>query len=186
MIQLVLNSFVRPREVIAVVLRFPINQRELIIAAGLISCLLSICTGVIATLNTDHGMLRMQSSNPISDAIFTFLMILATTLLVERIGVAFGGKGNRLDAMKAVVWFNWVTALPTLLLVGLVFMDKGLAWLLSYIIVGVQLVVFAAFVQVVHQFNSLLKTLLGVIGSAILFGFILQSAMYFLGLLPTT
>ncbi len=185
MLQLVLNSFLRPREVIAVVLRYPIGERELVIAAGLISTLLSLCIGVMTMMNAGDDPLQLQRFNPIPEAIINFVLILATALLVMRIGRAFGGQGTRLDSLKAVVWFNWVTALPTLVIFVLMLMDQNLAWFLRFVLVGVLIVVFSVFVQVLHGFDSLLKTLLGILVSAFLFGFVLLSAFVMLGFVPT-
>ena len=167
MFKLVIDSFLRPRETIQTVLALGFDQRTLFQAALLISCAYGIAQPVFTSLS-EPGAPRPFLDDPVLVALAQFVTILLCAGAVSWIGRAFGGTGAFHGSLTISVWYTVVGVLPQMALLFLQAMGSQVAMIQVGLFAWL-LVIFAIFVQTLHGFENLFLTLIGVIGSGILF-----------------
>jgi hypothetical protein len=177
-----IQSFTQPRAAIRDVLDYDIAERELVLAALLVACIVSVASAVIAILTADPEVTPFLG--PFQEAILNFVMIMGGAVLVNRVGIAFGGRGGRLPSMKIMIWLSWISILPNMLVMFMVGTQMDLAMPVLLSINLALAIIFAVFVQTVHGFKSLFLTVIGVIGTSILFMMLLLFALGLAGVLP--
>ena len=185
MFGLVIDSFLKPRETIATVLRWGYDEAALIRIAALISVALGILQGVgtFANAPADDGAV-LQS--PFFIAGFQFAETLIMAVAVHQIGKALGGRADFRAALTVSVWFLLVSLLPGVIFTVLQVAATGLIPIFV-LVLGIWMIgMFSIFVQEIHGFESLFLTVLGVVGTGFLFGMVFLMILSGAGVVPET
>ena len=184
MLQLILQSYTRPRAVISRVLAMDVTRPVLLSVALLLACVLTLGEAILL-LNNEQELGSTLARQPVIGAALNFMLIFATAVVVDAVGRGFGGTGTFDNALKVSVWYSAVSILPNLVFVALSAMDVPATIVMQFSMMLYLVVVFSIFVQVLHGFESLFLTVLGVMGAGFIFGMILLFAMSVAGLTPT-
>lgn len=112
-------------------------------------------------------------ASPFRAAVFQWLFMALSVVLIHRVGRAFGGRGSFPDAMLVVVWLQLLMlALQVLQLVATV-LAPPLAGVIGMVGLGVFLWLMTTFIAELHGFASRGLVFLGIVLTAIGTGFVL-------------
>jgi hypothetical protein len=172
----------RPRQATRVLLAEGVPMRAR--TAGLL--LVAVVSALLASLQV--GMYPQELdpfsafmlASPIRAAIFQWLFLALSVVLIHRVGRAFGGQGTFPDALLIVVWLQLLTlALQVLQLVATVIAPPlaGIIGLGGFVLF---LWLMTAFIAELHGFRSRGLVFLGMVLTAIAAGLILGVAIILL------
>ena len=171
MLQLAIASLSRPGPSISSVLRYDVPNSALLCAATLLACFTGIVDPLIA-LFVGGSDVAAAGNAPFLSAAMQLVVILVTAFAVYRVGTLFGGTGDLNGALKVSVWYGVVSIIPSIAF--LLFQASGSAFapIVQFIVLIWMLYTLSSFVQVLHGFESLFMTALGVIGTSFVIGIV--------------
>ena len=184
MLQLIVQSFFRPRETMAHILRmnFPEN---ILFRAGIVVCaIIAAIEGLFVVFAGKNSDLSPMVSGPIALAIMQFGILIFTALLIDRVGGMFGGTATFRAALTVAVWYTIVALIPNIVVLYLQVVGNDLAPLIQIAVAFWMVIVFTSFVQIAHGFRSAAMTAIGVLGTAFIFGLLVLFVLGMLGVLP--
>lgn len=123
-------------------------------------------------------------AQPLVLATAEFLGIVIATTLLTVVGRMFGGAGNFDDALLAFAWIQVVLLFLQAAQVLLLVLFPIVATLLGTASLGLFFYLLVSLTKAVHGFSNTLMVVLGIIGTALVSGFVLSMVMAALGLMP--
>jgi len=182
MLQLVISSLTQPGLSIVTVLRNSIPNQMLIRAAAVLACFTGIVDPLIAFAIIGPEALE-QGSAPFVIALIQIVAILLTAVAIFRIGAMFGGQGDFNGALKVSVWYGLVSIIPSVLILIFQASGSGAAPVVQLFVLIWMLFILSSFIKVLHGFQSLFMTALGVIGASFVIGIAILMILASLGIL---
>lgn len=174
-------SISAPTQAIRRIMELDLPRNELFAAMVLITALSTIAAALTGVL----AIQIMPNGGAVTVSAFTFAVINVSILIIlafalDITGRAFGGKGNLDGALIVLIWWQFLSLLADIALLGTDVILGDVAWLLRVGVSGLLFWCFLSYISEIHGFNSLFAAF-GVVvvaliaisfGMAILFGFI--------------
>lgn len=175
--QLVLESLTQPKIAARRLLGVNLPKSERFQIAILVAILHTIASilllNALEALREASVRPEVVSIPPILDAVFQFGLLYFFAFAIEKIGQMFDGKGNYDQSLLIVLLFTFVTSLWFLVMAAAFTLVPVLAVMLALAYVYWTFWALASFVVVLHGFQSVLNTLMGVIVFGMLVSLIL-------------
>lgn len=165
MLQLALDTIIRPRDAADRLLQLNLSEKTLFQAALLMACLQAILPmfGLIIDRFGNTALVQFVATYPFAMAAKYLATIYAAALLLHRIGASFGGKGSARQMMLLSVWYATI-GVCILIPVAVVFYLNSTAGTFLMAAAALRILfAFSLFVQKAHQFQSLFLTFVGII-----------------------
>lgn len=173
------RSLFRPRDGLRriLALQFPVQ------VAWLGLCLMAIASAVL--MHVSFAMIPAEDQDMVLDAVawlaaspFRSAMLQGTVMVLQVglifwLGRKFGGKGNLVDTLFTVAWFQFVMLVVQLVQLGVQVVLPPFAALVNLAGLGLFLWVLTNFVAELHGFRSLMLVFLGIIFGSVLLLFLL-------------
>lgn len=155
----------------------PLQARVLglVLVSVLAAALSSIQIGVQA-VSVDPLIVAL-TANPLRAAVLQSVSLGLTVLMIHGIGRAFGGRGNLPDALLIVVWLQFLMLGAQLLQLVTELLSPALAGVVALLSLGLFLWLMTSFIAALHGFRSLGLVFIGLIASALGFGFVIVVAV---------
>jgi hypothetical protein len=168
-------TVLNPREGARMVMqtKAPVQARwmALAIMAILSTVLLHLSFGMMPA--DAQGQIGPTMASPFSTALFQAAIILITTQAVYWIGRKLGGVGTFNDALILMVWLQFILLILQVVLIMVQVLFLPLASVVSLLSVGIFIWLLGNFVTELHKFQSVGKTVFGVLLTMIIMGFVL-------------
>lgn len=171
MFSLAISSLTQPGPAITQVLRQNFDNATLFLVAALLACITGIMDPVIGLLLARDTAIAAPLP-PFVVAGIQMGAIMVTALAAHRIGAMFGGKGNFNGSLKVSVWYGVVSILPSLAILILQATGSGAAPLVQLVVLVWMMFVLSTFIKVLHGFDNLFLTALGVVGASFIIGIV--------------
>ena len=153
----------------------PARTVGLLLVAVLSSLLASLQVG--SDLSELDPISRFMLASPFRAAVFQWLFLVLTVILIHRVGRAFGGHGSFPDALLVVVWLQLpLLALQVVQLAATLFVPP-LAGIIGLGGFALFLWLMTVFVAELHGFRALGKVFLGIVLTGLGTGFVLGIAL---------
>lgn len=184
MLQLLLSSLSNPRETAPHILKWPLSQREVVLAAFLVAVLSGLLDAVARIILPLPLELQRTTISPVPLAIIQLASIFVISAFVFRVGGLFGGHGDYAGALKATIWVSVLGLFITAVTLLLMSVSPGLGALFQLMTLFWMLFVFTIFIQELHGFENFFTTLAGVLGTMFAVATVLVVVLSRLGLIP--
>ncbi len=112
-------------------------------------------------------------ASPFRAAVFQWLFLALSVVLVHRVGRAFGGQGSFPDALLIVVWLQLLMLALQVLQLAAAVIAPPIAGIIGIGGIALFLWLMTAFIAELHGFASRAKVFAGMVVSAIATGFLL-------------
>lgn len=153
----------------------PARTVGLLLVAVLSSLLASLQVG--SDLSELDPISQFMLASPFRAAVFQWLFLVLTVILIHRVGRAFGGHGSFPDALLVVVWLQLpLLALQVVQLAATLFVPP-LAGIIGLGGFALFLWLMTVFVAELHGFRALGKVFLGIVLTGLGTGFVLGIAL---------
>lgn len=165
---------------------WPIQARWMALSAAVsISAMLAWLAGVIfGAPAEDGGQAIMLGQQPMVLAVMQMGAIVLAAGLMSGVGRMFGGQGRFEDALLLTVWIEVLLLQVQVVQLVLSLVLPSVAGLLGIAAMVLFLWLTVQFTKALHGFQSTPKVMLGLIGTAILAGFVLSIVAAALGIMP--
>ncbi|MBL4811385.1 MAG: hypothetical protein JKX69_03270 [Rhodobacteraceae bacterium] len=181
LVALLRQSISAPTQAIRSIIGLGLPRNELFAAMVLVTALSTI----VAALTGDLVIMVMPDGELITASVFTFAVVNVSILTImafalDMVGRAFGGKGNLDGALIVSIWWQLLSLIAGIALLGADVILGDASWLLRVGVYGLLFWCFLSYISEIHGFNSLLAAF-GVVvvaliaiafGMTILLGFI--------------
>lgn len=161
----------------------PARWMALIIAVSM-SVILSWLAALMLAQPGGDAMTTMMRGSPLVMAGVQMVAIVIAATLMAGVGRMFGGHGRFEDALLLAVWIEALLLIVQVAQLLLVLIIPAAAALLGGLVIALFLWLTVQFTKELHGFQSTLKVLLGLIGAALVAGFLLSFIAAAFGLLP--
>ncbi|MGX9353978.1 Yip1 family protein [Roseobacteraceae bacterium S113] len=149
-----------------------------LVAVVLVGTLLS---GVLNMLAPAQGPFAAVMESPFRSAFFSFAIVAFLIFGLHWAGQMFGGQGRLADMVLVMTWFQVVTLVLQLGVIVLTLVLPPLAVLAGLALVVLSVWLSVAFVDTVHGFDNLLKSLGVIVFAFIAIGFGLSIMLTLIG-----
>ena len=183
--QLVIDSFVRPRQAAQQVLAAGLPEARLIEAAVLVTCV-GMVLGY-AALWLSPGTLDVTAailSNPLFGALAQLTVMAVIVVLTVWLGRFFGGSGQVWGALALVVWLNAMMVLIQVAQLVALAVAPPLAAIVAVVTIFWVFWAYANFVAELHGFRNAVMVLGAVVVTAIVLFFGTAMLFAILGITP--
>jgi len=184
--RLVVLSLLHPadaaRQLIA--MRLPMRVRWL--GLGLVAVLATLFIGTMGYLEPrdDLNAIGAAMSAPLPGFAIQAGTILILALLVTFVGQLFGGTGRFADALLLSVWLEFLTLMPTLLQLVLLFILPLATIPIALFVLVAFVWILLVFIQTLHGFTRAWPVAMGIMGTLIGVSMILGIVLVALGFDP--
>lgn len=185
MLNIALQSLIRPREGARAIFSWPVEKPDLMKIAALIAVISGIADVVSRMFMPEMAEGQSMSASPLWIAAFQFVGIVLVALLLDRIGRMLGGHGDFAGALKASIWFAFAWIIGIAVIILTLVLVPPLAPIIQLGIMVWMLIAFTLFVQELHGFRNFFATFAGVFGVGFVFGMVVLMVAVSTGLLPT-
>lgn len=182
MILSLLNPADAARQLIA--MRLPMRVRWL--GLGLVAVLATLFIGTTGYIEPrdDLNGIGAAMGAPLPGFAIQAGTILILALLVTFVGQLFGGKGSFADALLLSVWLEFLTLLPTVLQLVLLFVLPMATIPIALFVLVAFVWILLVFIQTLHGFTRVWPVAMGLIGTLIGVSMILGIVLVSLGFDP--
>ena len=155
----------------------PIRARS----AGLL--LVAVVSALLASLQVGASPQQLDPfsafmlASPFRTALFQWLFLALSVVLIHRVGRAFGGKGSFPDALLVVVWLQLLTLAIQVLQLAATLVAPPLAGIIGLGGFVLFLWLMTAFIAELHGFRSRGRVFLGLVLTGLGTGFVLGIAI---------
>jgi hypothetical protein len=112
-------------------------------------------------------------ASPFRAAIFQWLFLSLSVVLITRVGQAFGGRGSYADALLIVVWLQLLTLGLQVLQLAVSVIAQPLAGIIGLAGFGLFIFLMTTFIAELHGFASRGRVLAGMVLTTLATGFVL-------------
>lgn len=181
--QLALKTFTEPRAAAVEVMGFDVPRQALWPALAAVVLVSTIIGGLLNLISPAEGPLSGMVNSPFISAAVTYVFLVASIFGLHWAGRSVGGVGQLDDMVLVMTWFQVVTLAAQLLLlfVGLALPALGAMLFLGFMLISIWVAV--SFIDAVHGFDNLAKSL-GVLVFALIaiaFGLALLLSLFGVG-----
>lgn len=185
MLQLMIATLLNPRLAAPQVFRWAFGHNELVLAAALVAALSGLHGGISRLLvPLPEEFENLIIATPIGMAIIQLVSIFVVAALIYRVGRAFGGHGDYLNALKTTVWVSLAGLALALISLVMMLVAPILAQMFELATVFWMFFIFAVFIQQLHGFESLFTTMAGAFGTLLVVAIGVATALAVLGVMP--
>jgi len=165
MLQLAVDTIIRPRDAADRLLQLNLSEKTLFQAAVLMACLQAIMPmfGLVLDRFGNTALVQFVAVHPIAMAAKYLATIYAIALLLHRVGTTFGGKGTARQMILLSVWYATIGACVLVPVAAVFYMNSTAGTFLMAAAALRILYAFSLFVQKAHQFQSLFLTFVAII-----------------------
>ena len=179
-------SLIEPAEIAAKVLTMRFRRDVMWTAMALIAVVNVLLLEIFKFLTPSNALMHEQvlSLSPFSyTAIIGSFLALLAVMLVQA-GRIFGGRGTLDGALMLIIWLQAISLTLETIQVALLFISIHVASLFGMISLGAIIWVIINFINVLHGFSNVGKSVLVIAMAMIATGFGMLFVMAFLGVSP--
>ena len=164
---------------------WPVSARWMaLIVAVALSVILSWLVALMFTGVGDQAAGALMAGSPLAMAGIQIAAITLAAALMAAVGQMFGGHGRFEDALLLAVWIEFLLLIVQAAQVALLLLLPAAGAVMGGLAIALFLWLMVQFTKELHGFQSSLKVLLGLIGTAFAVGFVLSFIAAAFGLLP--
>ena len=165
---------------------WPVQARwmALLAAASISTLLFQLADRMFGAPAEDGVQVVVLSQQPMAMAVMQMGAIVMAAGLMASVGRMFGGRGRFEDALLLTVWIEVLLLLVQVVQIILSLVLPAMAGLLGIAAVALFLWLTVQFTKALHGFHNSFKVMLGLIGTAILAGFVLSIIAAAFGIMP--
>ena len=166
---MMVQSLRTPRVVLHQVLGWQMQTAHLVQIALLLSVIALMLQILVEAVFPDGPMQNMTAmfGGPLGSFALQFGMMMATAIVMAIVGRAFGGRGQFIDCLKAVVWLNFILLAVQFVQLVAVFLYPPLALLIFVFSVFLSLALTVAYVMEVHRFENVAMATFGTLATMV-------------------
>ncbi|TRW95434.1 YIP1 family protein [Paracoccus sp. M683] len=174
------------RVILAANLPVPARWASAVVIVALAGILAWIALSMLPVPVGDDASVPLAwiGSQPLLRSGLQLLAVVLTAGLMAGVGRMFGGQGWFEDALILTVWVEAMLLIIQLVQVLTLPLAPQLSAMLSFVSIGLFFHLTVQFTKVLHGFHSGWKVLLAMIGTMLVFGFLLSFIAAAFGLLP--
>lgn len=168
-----------PRQAVSDLLAEAVPLQARVLGLFLVSVLAAALSSIqigVQAVSVDPLIVAL-TANPLRAAVLQSVSLGLTVLMIHGIGRAFGGRGNLPDALLIVVWLQFLMLGAQLLQLVTELLSPALAGVVALLSLGLFLWLMTSFIAALHGFRSLGLVFIGLIASALGFGFVIVVAV---------